>query len=319
MDYFFNRASIEPKFTDVDLARDELVELLQALATIDGMEAELPTLRLHADPWLTPLVEMGESVLTLGDVAYSLYEFDHDTADYFTTLQCMVPPDYDFTDDKIEDVLGINFDGPAPGHDECFGRATTAKDDVTLCVIGLGVLVGFRRRDLWNIDHVAFRFADQNLIIDHVAIPRHAASVIERIKLEARNQLTARGFWDAKATAFPNLTFGPDVEGQVGKFSAKMLGLLFARLKDLDDRVADWKLTGTFPRKMPPITNESAATMANYGDARKFKDVQGETKIFEEHMWIDRLYRIHLWRNTNAKTIEIGYVGKHLPTITDPT
>ncbi|MND74041.1 hypothetical protein D3C80_656270 [compost metagenome] len=316
MDYIFNRASVAEKFPSINLVQSELAALLRAMAAIDAIQSELPVFRLHVDPWALEVLPPGGVQITLGDVATSLYEIDFDLGDYFSSLQRMTPPDGDFDDIQIEQVLGINVQSPVDGHAACYEKASVAKDDVVLCAIGQDILVGLSRNGYWSTDHLAFRSDDRDFFVDHVATPQHAATVIERLKADNRRSLTARGFWEAKATAFPNLVFGTGVEGDLKKFSAKMLNLLFNRLADLDGRVLRWKNNGVFPDDaMPPITGESAPTMAQFTNARRFRDETGDIRIFQEHIWIDSLHRIHLLRDVDARVIKIGYVGRHLPTV----
>lgn len=316
MDYIFNRASVATKYASIDVAQKELAQLLQAMAAIDEVQSELPVFRLHVDPWALEVFPPGEAYLTLGDVATSLYDIDCTLGDYFYTIQRMTPPDADFSDGEVEEVLGIDIQTAANGHAACFEKASAAKDDAVLCTVGPNILVGLSREGYWSSDHLAFHSGGRDFIIDHVSTAQHAANVIERLKALNRRSLTARSFWDIKENAFPNLFFGTGVEADLRKFSAKMLSLLFTRLADLDDRVQRWKLTGIFPDDaMPPITGESASTMEQFGEARRFRDEAGNIRVFEDHIWVDSLYRIYLIKDTDTHAIKIGYIGRHLPTV----
>ena len=104
-------------------------------------------------------------------------------------------------------------------------------------------------------------------------------------------------------------------------FDATLLPLLFKRLAALDSKVAQWKGDdrGRFPGGPPEITPETPQTMQRYGEARRFRGSDSQPKIFEEHVWVDRLFRIHLFRDFENRTMEIGYMGRHLPTIRNPT
>jgi hypothetical protein len=316
VDYIFNRASVATNYASIDAAQNELAQLLQAMAAIDEVQSELPVFRLHVDPWALEVLPPGGAYLTLGDVATSLYDIDYALGDYFGSIQRMTPPDVDFSDGEIDEVLGIEIQSAVNGHAACFEKASAARDDVVLCTVGPDILVGLSREGYWCSDHLAFHSSGRDFIIDHVATNQHAANVVERIKANNRISLTARSFWDAKANAFPNLIFGIGVEADLKKFSAKMLSLLFTRLADLDGRVERWKKTGTFPDDaMPPITGESTPTMEQFGGARRFKDEAGNVQMFEDHIWVDSLHRIHLMKDTDARVIKIGYIGRHLPTV----
>lgn len=322
MDYVFNRASVSAKFSSVEAIQNELAQLLGAMAAIDATQtqSDLPVFRLHVDPWTLEVLEPGGTYLTLGDIATSLYEIDFSLGDYFNSLQRMTPPDVDFSEVEVEKVLGVDVHSAADGHTFCYEKAFAAKDDIVLCTIGPDILVGFSREGYWDTDHLAFKSNQTSFVVDHVATAQHAEAVIERVQASIRRSLKARDFWDTKAAAFPNLVFGIGVEADLKKFSAKMLNLLFSRLEDLDSRVLRWRQTGLFPSDaVPPITLESAPTMAQYGGARRFKDEAGNIQVFEEHIWIDGLYRIHLYKDNDARVIKIGYIGRHLPTVRHKT
>jgi len=315
LDYIFNRASVATKYSSMEAARSELSQLLRSMAAIDDAQTDLPVFRLHVDPWTLDVVELESAVFTLGDVAISLYEVDDVLGDYFTTLQRMTPPDDDFTDEEISEVLGIEVQVAMHGHAGCFEKARTATDDLILCTIGPDILVGLSRDGYWGTNHLAFSSSGRDFVVDHVSTPEHAAHVVDRVRLMARSALTARSFWESKESAFPNLVFGTGVEADLRKFSAKMLNLLFNRLADLDSRVNEWKRSGAFPDAMPPITGESSPTMSQFGDDRKFRDEAGVVVVFEDHIWIDSLHRIHLLKDDHAKVLKIGYIGRHLPTV----
>lgn len=315
MDYIFNRASVAKKYSSVEAARSELAELLRSMATIDAIDTDLPVFRMHMDPWALDLVESEEAVLTLGDVALSLYEVDDVLGSYFTDLQRMTPPDDDFSDEEISEVLGIEVQVAMSGHEGCFEKAKAAKDDIILCTVGPDILVGLARDGYWGTNHLAFSSSGKDFVVDHVSTPEHAAHVVDRIRLSARSALTARSFWESKASAFPNLVFGTGVEADLRKFSAKMLNLLFNRLADLDNRVKAWKRSGAFPDAMPPITGESSSTMSQFGGDRRFRDEAGVVVVFEDHIWVDSLHRIHLLKDDQARVLKIGYIGRHLPTV----
>ncbi|MNY65425.1 hypothetical protein D3C86_2026940 [compost metagenome] len=77
-----------------------------------------------------------------------------------------------------------------------------------------------------------------------------------------------------------------------------------------------WKSTGDGepdPGSMV-LRNESDLTMQNYGGDRRFRSAAGTIKTFERHVWIDKGNRIHFLLDHVNRTVEIGYVGTHLPT-----
>ncbi|MGO4571040.1 hypothetical protein [Microvirga sp. 2TAF3] len=256
----------------------------------------------------------------MGEVAHSLYETeDYDLAAYFDSLSRMVPADSDVGEDLAQTLLNFEIEKAVAGHEGCFERAQEAAADLAICAVSSSLLASVLGLNVWCFDQLAFNSGGHDFVVEHVATPAHAMRIQQRRTQGIRTQLTARAFWALKDRAFPNLRFGIDVEAQIGAFDAGLLPLLFRRLADLDRRVALWREAGAFPETLPPITPESEETMRQYGPARNFRNAQGRNQTFEDHIWVDSLHRIHLFRHADVKLIEIGYVGRHLPTIRHPT
>ncbi len=320
IDYIMNRASVDSPFADLRAAQAELIELLKSLAVIDSSAGELPRFRCFSDPWLIPIVTEKDANLSLGDVANTLYAVgEHDVASYFGDLATMSPSDADLEDGEIDALLRLKPEKPARNHDPCYSRAVEAAPDAILCVIVNGILVSFSRGGHWDIDHLAFSCAGADHLVDHVSQTSHSLRLIEKKMQEVRTELSQRSFWRLKSLAFPHLTFGVDVESQLNSFDAGLIQLLFRRLADLDSRVAEWRKSGQFPSLLPPITPESDATMSRFRGSRDFRGADGVRYTYEEHIWIDSLYRIHLRKIGDGMQVEVGYIGRHLPTVKFPT
>jgi len=319
-DYVLNQASLVPLFEDIQLAQDELAELLQALAALDDGPEALPRFRSLNDPWATPLVEGSDQSISMGEVANTFYGTDrHDLAAYFDSLGRMSPPDADVNDEAIIEYLSLELEQSAVNHELCFPLASEASSDTILCTVTGAILVGFPRQNKWQFDHLAFSSGEQEYTIDHASSADHSRSVLNRRIVGIQQQITQRNFWELKNRAFPFLDFGRDVEAQIHSFDGGLLNLLFFRLTDLNHRCAEWQATGIFPVGLPAIVPESGATMATYGNARSFRDSAGNRCSFEEHIRVDRLFRVHLKKDENSRRIEIGYIGRHLPTVNHPT
>ena len=306
-------------------ARRHLSSSLQAMAALEPEDGDLPRFRCSFDPWMTALVEgQGELPPTsLGDVVMSMFDTgDHDVASYFIALETMTPPDRGF-DDAMEDAaLRIVPQRPVNGFEATFDAVNHSPFDAVLCAVSDAILVSLPRHEIWMHDRLAFATDQIEYGFDHVACPEHAAAISERKTAGIRTGLTARSFWQLRDSAFPNLLFGPDVEGQMAIFSADKLPLLFRRFADLDARVLRWRALppgAAFPEAVPEIAPESTATMKNYTTDRTFRSANGSRRVFEDHVRVDSLYRVHLFRDTDAKTLEIGYVGRHLPNVTSAT
>jgi hypothetical protein len=236
-------------------------------------------LRLNIDPWLQPLVQEGSAAPL--------------------TLG----------------GLAHSFYGTAD-HDLAAGT------DAIICAAMTFVLVGLLRCDLWKYDGMGFVSGSETYVFDHVAEPSHA-DAISRCRIAAlRAALTSRSFWPLREQVFPHLSFGLDVQRQAERFSTILVPLMFSRLAELDARARTWQETinsDQFPEGLTAITGETLKTMKRYGSQRNFRGHDGVTRTFEDHMWIDRSHRIHMIRDVVTRRVEIGYIGPHLPTMTDPT
>ncbi|KAF0213619.1 MAG: hypothetical protein FD139_2151 [Methylocystaceae bacterium] len=321
-DYVFNSQCVVPPYTHLDQAKTHIIELLRALAELDAAEEVLPTLRMDSDPWILPLLTSDGRERSLGEVVHELYcTDDHDVASYFDALNRAIPSDSGFDGSVIDAILRLEVTGPAPNEESCFASVQRAQLHAFICAVTNSVLTSLPRDSTWDYDRMAFVSYGETFSFDHVAQIAHAISIQERRIAGVRASLDPRSFASLRDRAFPNLQFGSDVDTQVSRFNAILLPLLFKRLAELDNKVVIWRSRSCacYPDGSPEVARESLATMQKYSEARRFRDSDGQMRTFEEHVWIDRTHRIHLFRDMNARRIEIGYVGPHLPTITDPT
>ena len=168
---------------------------------------------------------------------------------------------------------------------------------------------------------MGFVSGSETYVFDHIAEPAHAEAIKLRRIESLRKGLSARSFWPLRERVFPYLLFGVDVKGQVERFSATLMPLMFTRLAELDSRAKTWRTSTNreFPDGPTKIKRETSKTMKRYGNDRSFHGHDGTAKIYEDHLWVDSSHRVHLCVDLEERTIEIGYVGRHLPTIRYPT
>lgn len=318
-DYVLNGASIAEPYHDVIAARNDLAALLRGLALLDADSATLPSLRTNVDPWLQLIVRNDvPASISLGELVHGFYGTpDHDLAAFFDALNRSVPADAALTDIAVEAILRLSPDAPAQGYEQTFPSVLAAGIDALICAAMNFVLIGLRRCDLWKFDAMGFVSGSAVYLFDHVAEPSHAEAIRARRLADLRDDLTPRSFWSMRARVFPNLLFGLDVENQIEKFSTTLLPLLFKRLAELDERSARWRRSEAdrFPDGTTEIRGETSRTMKRYADDRRFRGHDGVMRTFEDHMWIDRSHRVHLIYDRAQKIVEIGYVGRHLPTM----
>lgn len=117
-----------------------------------------------------------------------------------------------------------------------------------------------------------------------------------------------------KRECFPHLAFGLDVDEHIAALPTAFLGTLVRKLILLDDAARTWRRTPTttFP-VLSDRRSESKQTMADYGDLRVYRDADGVDRTYKLHCSLGG-YRIHFRIMHEPRCLEIGYVGKHLPT-----
>lgn len=117
---------------------------------------------------------------------------------------------------------------------------------------------------------------------------------------------------------FPHLRFGLDVERQLSVLPGDLLEPTAAKLIVLDGAVRDWRRAATELPSLPKFHGESERTMQQFGERRRFRSPDGELTTYAPHAMVGNRYRIHFRVDQSRKSLEIGYVGKHLPTASVP-
>ena len=189
-----------------------------------------------------------------------------------------------------------------------------------LCAITDGIAVGFPSNG-WDRDQLTVRFnelSDDDIIleasetIDNLTRIAHARSICERHRDVLRQCKNFAELWENRTIAFPHLVFGPDVE-----VNAADLQTVINKLTSLDDTAAKWRdIGGAVPPWMSKVTPESGSVMNNekLREARRFRSHHGTRELFEWHARFGSGGRIHLRFDPRTFEVEIGYIGKKLPT-----
>lgn len=196
---------------------------------------------------------------------------------------------------------------------------------LVLCAHLGAVAAGVPSTKAWDRDFLMVRF-DELLPngtvdevperIDHVARSSHAARICASHVNALRSRLDLKALWSERSHAFPNLMFGPDVEGQISGMVAAMLPTVVNRLAQLDASAGAWgQGGGPAPNWMCRVTPESRRVMASgrLRQARVFRSAKGRAELFDWHARFGNNGRIHLRFTPSTREVEIGYIGPHLP------
>ncbi len=227
---------------------------------------------------------------------------------------------------KVPLLIGVK-----PDVVECFhareSRTLPARDGepLLLCALNNWIAVGLPSATEWDRDQLTVDFhkilpdasiEEDSKAIDNLTRSGHAVTILDRHRDQLRGNLTGNSFWQDKGKAFPHLTFGPDVEGQMLQTQAPVFQTVIEKLAQLDKSAALWHVRrDSAPPWQCKVTPESDSVRNNpkLRNARRFRSSRGTMEVFEWHARFGSSGRIHLRFESSAARIDIGYIGKHLP------
>ena len=191
------------------------------------------------------------------------------------------------------------------------------------------VAVSLRSEEYWMSVRVPVQYSwlelDESqhyMDIEALNIADHAQvrTVADELLTRAQDGLFAapRSLVDRFRECFPHVHFGLDVETQLSVLPGDMLEPIIAKLIVLDGAVRDWRRAATELPSLPKVHGESERTMHRYGDRRRFRSPDGELATYAPHAMVGNRNRIHFRVDQPRKSLEIGYIGKHLPTASVP-
>ncbi len=212
----------------------------------------------------------------------------------------------------------------------CEAKDLPPKDGepLVLCAITDGIAVGLPS-DGWGRDQLTIRFnemlPDGNIVeasetIDNLTRSAHAQPICKRHLAIIRQFKTGAELWKARKAAFPKLRFGPEVEGHLAKLGGTDLRMLVEKLTMLDALTATWRANrGPAPPGWDEagVRNESETVRRmnpELREARRFRSRCGPPELFFWHIDFRGDKRIHLRFDSSKRKVEIGYIGKKLPT-----
>ena len=165
---------------------------------------------------------------------------------------------------------------------------------------------------------------DERMEIIHASHSDHVREHTDWIKIRIRTGVNdGLDLWSRKEELLPSLEFCEAIAKQLQGIRAGDIKLqpVVKALFELENYCKNWK-TGSFSLADYPIeaSRESQPTLNKYGKQRTFRCLDGRERLFDWHVKL-RLcnWRIHFLPDVGPGKISIGYVGRHLPTISDPT
>lgn len=213
------------------------------------------------------------------------------------------------------------------------------RENNTKLAVGLGAAylletlgLSFSSHSIWNneeitnIEHWYLNDIGSEIIkiisVKHASQPEHIAKHIRWFEDNRRESLQkSRDLWERKEEFFPDLILCGEVEIQLSKLGiqSKYFDQIIEKLKQLDNYAREWT-EGTYNDDKVKqyglnVSGESKNTIRKYGRLRKFKLPNEKRELFEKHIKTGDL-RFHFYPDNKTKKIYVGYIGKHLPTVT---
>ena len=203
---------------------------------------------------------------------------------------------------------------------------TLPRDDgapLLLCAITDAIAISLPFEPVWDQDRITVDFdellPDGSFVkeweaVDNLARSSHSEAIVKRHRDRLPPPRDAAELWTQRERMFPHLTLGPDVEDQCVKLNAGMISTVVNRLKELDEAAGAWR-HGPAPPWTCKVTPESDRVMkhSRFREARRFRSGGGTRVLFEWHARFGNGGRIHLRFDASVRSVEIGYVGPHLP------
>ena len=227
--------------------------------------------------------------------------------------------------EKVPLLVDLGEDLSARFH-SCEARFLPLEDGepLVLCAIADWIAIGFPSDPIWDSDQITVRFdelvPDESIgeaaeTIDNLTRSAHARPICERYRADLRHLTDAKALWQARAKAFPNLVFGPEVEEHLLVLDVKTLSLVVKRSASLEESAREWRIMGgDAPSWKCNVTPESQRVKESklLGD-RIFPSHRSPRELFEWHARFGSGGRIHLRFDPKSHEVEIGYIGRHLP------
>jgi hypothetical protein len=236
---------------------------------------------------------------------------------FLMRLSMKAPLLVDLPNDVVNRFLGCEPAAEEGTHAEC----------LVLCAHLLGIAISLPLQPRFDRDQLLIRFQemtsnldviDSEETIDNLARAGHAAAILARDRRQLLGNLTFNDLWTRRTIAFPNLTFGLDIEEQLRGLNPGLIGPVLKRLNELNDAAEEWpRISTPAPQWRSLVSPESNSLMNNVGlrNCRVFRNSNGQPALFEWHARFGASHRIHLRFDRATFRVEIGYIGGHLPLV----
>ena len=187
------------------------------------------------------------------------------------------------------------------------------------------IAVGFSSKN-WDYEQIKVNFNELHEngsveqvseTIDNLTQAQHANSICESHLELLQANLSQRDFWAMKCSVFQFLKFGLDVEQHIQDLPKQEFPTVIKRLKALNETCEEWRVKkSSLPEFKCHVSpeGENVRTNPKLRERRSFLSSEGSKEFFEWHARFGNVGRIHFRLCKVTQSIEIGYIGPHLPT-----
>ncbi len=162
-------------------------------------------------------------------------------------------------------------------------------------------------------------------VVRHASTAAHLAEHRDWIGERQRLSVSSgEDLWNRRGELFPSLIYCESAGEHIlrlGRGDAHLKPVM-KRLLELESFCRDWTEGAFQPSSLSKVSTESQSTLEQFGDYRTFLCPDGEERVFAWHLRLTpdawRIYFLPLPTTLTTKTL-VGYIGPHLPTVSDPT
>lgn len=313
MDLLVNELSIAGAHTDVAEARRTMERLLQTIRAAASLGCSR-TLRTTTDFWSLEIAQ-GYPVATWS----SDPEVDLEQRRFIRQVAAKGP----FIDDELTALAGENV------LLDCSTSGGSGKAALLAALMELPLLS--TDRTPWQLDPLTANVVEVTEEDSHerevalcnffheTAVTRRSGWFEEKLRGEL---VSGMQLASACGTVLDRLELTGSARAQLEALTGAEQPFRFVvkHLFAINQRMRGWT-DGRFENGYPfPCSEESAQTMSRFGAERTFVCPDGQTREFPLHSKINvAAWRIHFIPDRTSGKALIGYVGRHLPTVNDPT
>ena len=293
----------------------------------EWMNILLETIRRATSTGIKHVLRTGQEFYTIElakdyTIANWFNDIDSDTRVYIKTITTKYP----YLEGLDQSLSPVDVDLI-----ECWYNGRKA--DGFKCAYWMDALaLSFYSNDEWDkhiIDNIILTYIDKGsdgikeeiVQIRHASKPKHIKKHLEWINECIKDSIRdGIDIWKRRNEFYPSLLFCQSVRQQLYKIyqSHVILNRIKRSLSELQKYCENWVTGGFEPENITGKPRmESKPTLQQYGKERTFVCPDGKQRKFSWHLSLSYTWRLYFYPLENEKKIIIGYIGQHLPIVSE--